>query len=103
MRNDAYGNGIKTLRVSGRRAGRAGASNRARPGAFYWSPILAAATDEIYSCSLLQIRISATSKIFPLLDRAVLYRLVQLDCFAKHQPGVAGCGWLQPGRNFLST
>ena len=22
------------------------------------------------------------------------------DCFAKHQPGVAGCGWLQPGRNF---
>ena len=25
------------------------------------------------------------------------------DCFAKHLPGVAGCGWLQPGRNFLST
>ena len=25
------------------------------------------------------------------------------DCFAKHQPGVAGCGWRQPGRNFLST
>ena len=25
------------------------------------------------------------------------------DCFAKHQPGMAGCGWLQPGRNFLST
>ena len=25
------------------------------------------------------------------------------DCFAKHQPGVAGFGWLQPGRNFLST
>ena len=25
------------------------------------------------------------------------------DCFVKHQPGVAGCGWLQPGRNFLST
>ena len=25
------------------------------------------------------------------------------DCFAKHQPGVGGCGWLQPGRNFLST
>ena len=25
------------------------------------------------------------------------------DCFAKHQPGVAGCGWLQLGRNFLST
>ena len=25
------------------------------------------------------------------------------DCFAKHQPGVAGCDWLQPGRNFLST
>ena len=22
------------------------------------------------------------------------------DCFAKHQPGVAGSGWLQPGRNF---
>ena len=34
-----------------------------------------------------------------------LYRLVQKkrDCFAKHQSGVAGCGWLQPGRNFLST
>ena len=26
-----------------------------------------------------------------------------LELFAKHQPGVAGCGWLQPGRNFLST
>ena len=25
------------------------------------------------------------------------------DCFEKHQPGVASCGWLQPGRNFLST
>ena len=25
------------------------------------------------------------------------------DCFAKHQPGVAGCGWLQSGRHFLST
>ena len=25
------------------------------------------------------------------------------DCFVKHQPVVAGCGWLQPGRNFLST
>ena len=25
------------------------------------------------------------------------------DCFAKHQPGVAGCGWLQPGRKFLTT
>ena len=25
------------------------------------------------------------------------------DCFAKHQPGVAGCGWLQAGRNFLAT
>ena len=30
------------------------------------------------------------------------------DCFAKHQPGIAGCGmagcgWLQLGRNFLST
>ena len=25
------------------------------------------------------------------------------ELFAKHQPGVAGCGWLQPGRNFLST
>ena len=34
-----------------------------------------------------------------------IYRLVQKkrDCFVKHQPGVAGCGWLQPGRNFLST
>ena len=25
------------------------------------------------------------------------------NCFAKRQPGVAGCGWLQPCRNFLST
>ena len=25
------------------------------------------------------------------------------ELFAKHQPGVADCGWLQPGRNFLST
>ena len=25
------------------------------------------------------------------------------NCFAKQQPDVAGCGWLQPGRNFLST
>ena len=25
------------------------------------------------------------------------------DCFVKHQPGMAGCGWLQAGRNFLST
>ena len=25
------------------------------------------------------------------------------DSFAKHQPGMAGCGWLQPGGNFLST
>ena len=25
------------------------------------------------------------------------------ELFAKHQPGVAGCGWLQPGRNLLST
>ena len=25
------------------------------------------------------------------------------NCFAKQQPGVAGCGWLQLGRNFLST
>ena len=25
------------------------------------------------------------------------------DCLAKHQSGMAGCGWLQPGRNFLST
>ena len=34
-----------------------------------------------------------------------MYRLVQKkrDCFAKQQPGVAGCGWLQPGRNCLST
>ena len=24
-------------------------------------------------------------------------------CFAKHLPGVAGCGWLQPGRNCLAT
>ena len=23
--------------------------------------------------------------------------------FAKHQPGVAGCVWLQPGKNFPST
>ena len=25
------------------------------------------------------------------------------DFFAKRQPGVAGCSWLQPDRNFLST
>jgi len=25
------------------------------------------------------------------------------DCFVKHQPGLAGYGWLQLGRNFLST
>ena len=25
------------------------------------------------------------------------------DCFVKHQPGVAGSGWLQPSRSFLST
>ena len=25
------------------------------------------------------------------------------DCFVKHQPGMAGCGWLQLGRSFLST
>ena len=25
------------------------------------------------------------------------------DCFAKHQPGVAGCGWLKLGRDLLST
>ena len=25
------------------------------------------------------------------------------ELFAKNQPGVASCGWLQPGRNFLST
>ena len=23
------------------------------------------------------------------------------NCFSKHKPGVAGCGWLQQGRNFL--
>ena len=28
---------------------------------------------------------------------------VKRNCFAKHQPDVAGCGWLQQGRNFLST
>ena len=32
-----------------------------------------------------------------------LIDLKTLELFAKHQPGVAGCGWLQPGRNFLST
>ena len=38
------------------------------------------------------------------------YWLVQIqscaekrDCFAKHQPGMAGCGWLQLDRDFLST
>ena len=36
--------------------------------------------------------------------RHMLYRGVNLfELFAKHQPGVAGCGWLQPGRNFLLT
>ena len=35
---------------------------------------------------------------------AILQRGVNLfELFAKHQPGVAGCDWLQPGRNFLST
>ena len=27
----------------------------------------------------------------------------KMDCFAKHEPGMSGFGWLQPGRNFLST
>ena len=30
-------------------------------------------------------------------------RAEKRDWFAKHQLGMAGCGWLQPGRNFLST
>ena len=35
---------------------------------------------------------------------ATVQRGVNLfELFVKHQPGVAGCGWLQPGRNFLST
>ena len=25
------------------------------------------------------------------------------ELLAKQQPGVAGCGWLQPGRNLFST
>ena len=25
------------------------------------------------------------------------------DCFAQHQPGIAGWGWLQLGRAFLAT
>ena len=49
-------------------------------------------------------------KAIPLMCQLSLDTTVDLtglcrkrDCFAKHQPGVAGCGWLQPGRNFLST
>ena len=38
-----------------------------------------------------------------LIDRKVQTCAEKRDCFAKHQPGVAGYGWLQPGRNFLST
>ena len=42
------------------------------------------------------------------LARMLLHYSVQrgvnlFELFAKHQPGVAGCGWLQGGRHFLST
>ena len=30
-------------------------------------------------------------------------RAEKRNSFAKQQPGMVGCGWLQPGRNFLST
>ena len=42
-------------------------------------------------------------KIPPIYVKIVQTCAEKRDCFAKHQPGVAGCGWVQPGRNFLST
>ena len=47
-------------------------------------------------------------RFHPIFSRSSLKQHIQScaekrDCFVKHQPGVAGCGWLQPGRNFLST
>ena len=44
----------------------------------------------------------------PLREKESVGRHVQrgvnlFELFARHQPGVAGCGWLQPGGNFLST
>ena len=45
-----------------------------------------------------------TAKKFRTVSNTQIQRGVNLfELFAKHQPGVAGCGWLQPGRNFLST
>ena len=40
---------------------------------------------------------------FPLISLHVQRGVNLFELFAKHQPGVAGCGWLQAGRNFLST
>ena len=37
------------------------------------------------------------------LDHPVQACAEKWKSFAKHQPGAAGCGWLEPGRNFLST
>ena len=39
----------------------------------------------------------------PTFDLTVQTCAEKRDCFAKQQPGMAGCGWLPPGRNFLST
>ena len=40
-----------------------------------------------------------TSLLSAFIAASNMYRLVQKkgDSFDNHQPGVAGCGWLQPG------
>ena len=57
--------------------------------------------------SILENWISPKKSHFRLAEQSIstyIQRGVNLfELFAKHQPGVAGCGWLQPGRNFLST
>ena len=52
----------------------------------FWSPLLLEEVDSV-------------------LDRKVFRNSESWESFAKHQPGMAGCGWLQPGRNrnFLSN
>ena len=57
--------------------------------------------------ALISLEASSRSEIY-LGSNPASASLVQrgvnlFELFAKHQPGVAGCGWLQPGRNFLST
>ena len=47
----------------------------------------------------LQLTKSQAFNTFQYVQRGVYL----FELFAKHQPGVAGCGWLQPGRNFLSA